>query len=231
MKKIVFIKCSYYFCSKEISSIIRKLGSIHFFYNHVCTTFQVLGRLLRVDHVLTYKLPKNLEKLDADRKKLMLEGCAPKPIEMPQQEEIVSEGSSNDEEKKDKKKKKKKEKKKKKKHRKDSSASEDNVNSVESTQRWERSEKDRDKQRHKKHDSPDHKDRKSGWNQDKMPHHQDRDRQGHSRGEGHKSDHGRLKPDIKRNSPERQRRTRSRSRDRQRDRFRSDSRDRNRHQR
>ena len=41
----------------------------------------LLGRLVRVDHVHTYKLPKDLEKMDEDRKKLFLEGCAPKPIE------------------------------------------------------------------------------------------------------------------------------------------------------
>merc|ERR1712045_220230 len=42
---------------------------------------KLCGRLVRVDHVHTYKLPKNLEKMDEDRKKLFLEGCAPKPIE------------------------------------------------------------------------------------------------------------------------------------------------------
>merc|ERR1712018_1065318 len=42
---------------------------------------KLLGRSVRVDHVQTYKLPKDLEKLDADRKKLFLEGCVPKPIE------------------------------------------------------------------------------------------------------------------------------------------------------
>ena len=51
---------------------------------------KLLGRLVRVDHVETYKLPKDLEKLDADRKKLMLEGCAPKPIETGGQEEEES---------------------------------------------------------------------------------------------------------------------------------------------
>ena len=42
---------------------------------------KLLGRLVRGDHVHTYKLPKDLEKMDEDRKKLFLEGCAPKPIE------------------------------------------------------------------------------------------------------------------------------------------------------
>merc|ERR1712105_475035 len=40
----------------------------------------VLRQLIRVDHVHTYKLPKDLEKLDQDKKKLFMEGCAPKPI-------------------------------------------------------------------------------------------------------------------------------------------------------
>jgi len=41
---------------------------------------KVLRQLIRVDHVHTYKLPKDLEKLDQDKKKLFMEGCAPKPI-------------------------------------------------------------------------------------------------------------------------------------------------------
>merc|ERR1711874_631677 len=39
--------------------------------------FKILGRTIRVDHVQTYKLPKDLEKLDEDKKRLFLEGCAP----------------------------------------------------------------------------------------------------------------------------------------------------------
>lgn len=42
---------------------------------------ELLKRKVRVDHVHTYKLPKDLEKMDADRRKLFLEGCAPQPIE------------------------------------------------------------------------------------------------------------------------------------------------------
>merc|ERR1712083_697097 len=42
---------------------------------------KLIGRFVRVDHVETYKLPKDLEKMDEDRKKLFIEGCAPKAIE------------------------------------------------------------------------------------------------------------------------------------------------------
>lgn len=41
---------------------------------------KVLQQLIRVDHVHQYKLPKDLEKLDQDKKKLFMEGCAPKMI-------------------------------------------------------------------------------------------------------------------------------------------------------
>lgn len=92
---------------------------------------KLLGRLVRVDHVHTYKLPKDLEKMDEDRKKLFLEGCAPKPLAAPDQAaDAVSPSSSDspDDEKKAKKsakKKKKKEKKKKKRRKRDSSSEED----------------------------------------------------------------------------------------------------------
>jgi len=84
---------------------------------------KLIGRLVRVDHVHTYKLPKDLEKMDADRRKLFIEGCAPKPIE----ENIDNDSEDNDnsvEYKSNKKKKKEKRKKsKKKKSRKKSSSS------------------------------------------------------------------------------------------------------------
>ena len=48
---------------------------------------KVLGRTIRVDHVHQYKLPKDLEKLDQDKKKLFEEGCAPKPIDPSESEE------------------------------------------------------------------------------------------------------------------------------------------------
>jgi len=72
---------------------------------------KVCGRLVRVDHVHTYKLPKDLEKMDADRKKLFMEGCAPKPIvkeeSSEEEEEEVLETHSKEKSKKKKKKKKK----------------------------------------------------------------------------------------------------------------------------
>ena len=41
---------------------------------------QLCKRTIGVDHVHTYKLPKDLEKMDQDRKTLFMEGCAPKPL-------------------------------------------------------------------------------------------------------------------------------------------------------
>jgi len=54
---------------------------------------KVLSRMIRVDHVHQYKLPKDLEKLDQDKRKLFEEGCAPKEIDIEisesSEEEIV----------------------------------------------------------------------------------------------------------------------------------------------
>jgi len=92
---------------------------------------KLVGRLVRVDHVETYKLPKDLEKLDADRKKLMLEGCAPKPMEVPVdvKEEDSDDGLIPYEKAKKKHKKEKKEKKKRKKKKRESSSSSESNNS------------------------------------------------------------------------------------------------------
>ena len=93
---------------------------------------KLVGRLVRVDHVETYKLPKDLEKLDADRKKLMLEGCAPKPMEVPvdvKEEEDSDDGLIPYEKAKKKHKKEKKEKKKRKKKKRESSSSSESNNS------------------------------------------------------------------------------------------------------
>jgi len=81
---------------------------------------KLLGRLVRVDHVHTYKLPKDLEKMDDDRKKLFIEGCAPQPIQVhephpPSESSGSSEDSDEERRRKSAKKKKKKEKKSKKK--------------------------------------------------------------------------------------------------------------------
>ena len=48
---------------------------------------KVLSRMIRVDHVHQYKLPKDLEKLDQDKRKLFEEGCAPKEIEAEESDE------------------------------------------------------------------------------------------------------------------------------------------------
>jgi len=78
--------------------------------------FKLLNRMIRVDHIHQYKLPKDLEKLDQDKKKLFMEGVAPKLIsesDSSSQEEIVEEEKSRKKKhKKDKKKHKKKKKKK-----------------------------------------------------------------------------------------------------------------------
>ena len=120
--------------SMSMSYVIKSTSLI--FQNQLSTILAVdnlngmklLGRLVRVDHVHTYKLPKDLEKMDEDRKKLFLEGCAPKPLAAPDQAAAAVSPSSSDsldDEKKAKKsakKKKKKEKKKKKKRKRDSSS-------------------------------------------------------------------------------------------------------------
>jgi len=86
---------------------------------------KVLGRLIRVDHVHQYKLPKDLEKLDQDKRKLFEEGCAPKPIEESESEEEENDLMDMQPVKQKKEKKKKKDKKKKKKR--ERSDSEENV--------------------------------------------------------------------------------------------------------
>merc|ERR1711971_555467 len=48
---------------------------------------KVLGRIIRVDHIHQYKLPKDLEKLDQDKRKLFEEGCAPKELSPSESEE------------------------------------------------------------------------------------------------------------------------------------------------
>merc|ERR1711971_676039 len=81
---------------------------------------KVLGRIIRVDHIHQYKLPKDLEKLDQDKRKLFEEGCAPKelsPSESEEEEEDqLLEYSKPKKEKKKKKDKKAKKKKKKRRH-------------------------------------------------------------------------------------------------------------------
>lgn len=43
------------------------------------SSFQLLGRTLRVDHVNDYKPPKDSDKIDDETRRLYVEGCAPKP--------------------------------------------------------------------------------------------------------------------------------------------------------
>jgi len=90
---------------------------------------KVLRQLIRVDHVHTYKLPKDLEKLDQDKKKLFMEGCAPKPIsadeESSEEDDLLQMEELTVKAKKEKKKKKEKKHKKKKKKAERSESEED----------------------------------------------------------------------------------------------------------
>uniref|UniRef100_A0A914XV33 RRM domain-containing protein n=1 Tax=Panagrolaimus superbus TaxID=310955 RepID=A0A914XV33_9BILA len=43
---------------------------------------KIVGRIIQVDHVEEYKVPKYKEEVDEDVKKLWEEGCAPKPIQI-----------------------------------------------------------------------------------------------------------------------------------------------------
>ena len=69
---------------------------------------KVLSRMIRVDHVHQYKLPKDLEKLDQDKRKLFEEGCAPKEIDAEVSESSEEENVVKPKEKRKKEKKKKK---------------------------------------------------------------------------------------------------------------------------
>ena len=108
---------------------------------------KLLGRLVRVDHVHTYKLPKDLEKMDADRRKLFMEGCAPKPLEAQISEDENSDELLPMEEKETKKKKKKKEKKKKSKKKKHSSSDSSSNSESEEEERTKKSSKNVEKYR------------------------------------------------------------------------------------
>ena len=131
---------------------------------------KLCGRLVRVDHVHTYKLPKDLEKMDEDRKKLFLEGCAPKPIEQEpikeekvEVEELLDYKSEKKKKKKEKKSKKAKKKSKKKHKRKDySSDSSDSDDNSDEDQESERSQskRDQDYKSSKRSPSPRDSDRK-----------------------------------------------------------------------
>jgi len=79
--------------------------------------YKLLSRMIRVDHIHQYKLPKDLEKLDQDKKKLFMEGVAPtfmseSESSSEEEEEEVMEKHEKKKKKKEKKKSKKKKKKK-----------------------------------------------------------------------------------------------------------------------
>lgn len=61
-------------CTREFVSYVFLKNLIVFFY---CFSKQVLGKSLRVDHVLDYKPPKDNEDYDEITRKLHSEGCAP----------------------------------------------------------------------------------------------------------------------------------------------------------
>jgi len=185
---------------------------------------KLCGRLVRVDHVHTYRLPKDLEKMDADRKKLFLEGCAPKPIEPTQlandspEEEVLE--YKSEKKKKKKKEKKKKSKKKKKKHKRVESSSESETESEDS----ESTDDSEIEQKRKSRRSPDREKKDDRRRQrSNSPEPYERRRRSVSRD---RSKRGRSKERYRKrsNSREMDKRSRSRSRDNTRHRNRSQDR-------
>jgi len=145
---------------------------------------KLLGRLVRVDHVHTYKLPKDLEKMDEDRKKLFLEGCAPKPIEQaPIEDESEEEEELLDYKSETKKKKSKKSKKKSKKKHKKKDYSSDSSDSDETSDDSSKHKK-KNKKKHKRRDNSSESDEPS---EDVVKHKRDHDQKSFKRD-----------PDIKR---------------------------------
>ncbi len=172
---------------------------------------KLLGRLVRVDHVETYKLPKDLEKMDADRKKLFLEGCAPKALDVKVDESESDELLEDPVPKKSKKSKKEKKKRKKKKRKKDSSSDSDSSeSSSESEDDKKSAKKSDDRRRRPRTPSPSSRRRRSP---SRSP---DRRRRSRSREPAPRRDQ------YKRRSRSRTPPRRQRSRDRDRDRSRRD---------
>ncbi|XP_076038228.1 uncharacterized protein LOC143023551 [Oratosquilla oratoria] len=97
-------------------------------------SIKLVGRIIRVDHVEEYKVPKMSEEMDEEQRRLALEGCAPKALPEPEPAKSPSPKFSDKEvkrkkvkvkkEKKTKKKRRKKEKSRKKKRRRESLDSE-----------------------------------------------------------------------------------------------------------
>eukprot|EP00088_Acartia_fossae_P057408 TRINITY_DN6697_c0_g1_i12.p1 TRINITY_DN6697_c0_g1~~TRINITY_DN6697_c0_g1_i12.p1 ORF type:complete len:292 (-),score=74.05 TRINITY_DN6697_c0_g1_i12:177-1052(-) len=191
--------------------------------------FKILGRMIRVDHIHQYKLPKDLEKLDQDKKALFMSGVAPKPLSEPEsssgeEEELLEMDEEETTSKSKKKKKKEKKKHKKKKKKKDKGGGGSSTDS----------EGGGDDRKHRKHEKP--------RNGDEPPRARERSRSPRREGNGdrHRRDRsGERSRDERKRSPDQrlQRRSsreksrsprggerrpydrkRSRSRDRRRDR-------------
>lgn len=176
---------------------------------------KVLQQLIRVDHVHNYKLPKDLEKLDQDKKKLFMEGCAPKMIsgdESSSEEELLEMPVKV---KKEKKKKDKKHKKKKKYKRDTSESDGDDRKRPESDKTKRRYDNDAEKKMETDRNElrRDEERRKEGRNRSRS-----RDRRDRSRNRERSRSRDRRDRSIDRE--------RSRSRDRRRNRERSRSRER-----
>merc|ERR1712126_204479 len=168
---------------------------------------KVLGRTIRVDHVHQYKLPKDLEKLDQDKRKLFEEGCAPKPIDPSESEEEEDEEEllpmKVKKEKKEKKKKKEKKHKKKKKRKYSTDSQTDSEDDFRDRNRVTNSNGHRDVDRGQ-----------GGPNRMSAREMFDREKQRNQNGDNKKSNYSRnIDRDDRRRSRSRERKYRSRSRD------------------
>jgi len=190
--------------------------------------FKLLGKMIRVDHVHQYKLPKDLEKLDQDKKALFMSGVAPKMISEGEsssgEEDLLSEPEEEEEKKSKKKKKKEKKKHKKKKKKKDKGGGSDSdEGSNGSDQKHAKDNKYKDKYANGDAISHRSRDRSSGdtkMERKRSPYRRDREERSRSR-DRQRGDRGdkRDKRERSRSNERRQYdRRRSRSRDKRRDR-------------
>lgn len=185
--------------------------------------FKLLSKMIRVDHVHQYKLPKDLEKLDQDKKALFMSGVAPKMISegesSSEEEEMLLEPEEEEEKRSKKKKKKEKKKHKKKKKKKDKGGGSDSEGSESSDQKHA---KDNNKQKDKpvNGDSVVHRSRdKSPSERKRSPYRREREEKSRERNRGDKSGERREKRERSRSNERRQYdRKRSRSRERRRER-------------
>lgn len=67
-----------FLCYKDQRSTILAVDNLN--------GISLLNRVIRVDHVENYKIPKEFDDIAPELKKLYNEGCAPKPIELPKPE-------------------------------------------------------------------------------------------------------------------------------------------------